>query len=76
MYTEKAGTLVQNVSTLLRSNIRTLNKVQGFSKHGVLYDYTGHTHMKLPLPGLFKRVKVSKVKGRLRNCSQLKAKET
>ena len=75
-HTEKAGTLVQNLLTLLRSNIRALNQLQNLSKHEALSGHTGPTLMKPGLPGPFKRVTVFKVKGRPRVCSLLKAKET
>ena len=71
--TGKAEALVQNLLTLLRSNIRALN--QSLSKHEALSGYTGPTLMKPGLPGPFERVMVFKVKGRPRVCSLLKAKE-
>ena len=74
VHTEKAGTLVQNLLTLLRSNIRALNQLQSLSKPEALSGHTGPTLMKPGLPGPFKRVMVFKVKGRPRVCSLLKAK--
>ena len=71
--TGKAEALVQNLLTLLRSNIRALN--QSLSKHEALSGYTGPTLMKPGLPSPFERVMVFKVKGRPRVCSLLKAKE-
>lgn len=74
VYTEKAGTLVQNLLTLL-SNIRALNQSQSLPKHEDLSGSTGPTLMKPGLPGPFRRVTAFKVRGRPRVCSLLKAKE-